>query len=397
MCAGVFSIAEGYAMEEKKNKKVSIKKERKPLQVIDSKENYKAVVCKEKKTKKNKDPFNDDDKENQNTNTQTKQKVKTKKSSVKKTNKETTTAKSKKDQKSQTPQKILSKSITFSKEEIILEEPKTPEKSKEDDETVPVFSPLLIDTPTTVEYKYWKKFRLIFVLLKYPNLKRCAILSPEVRKIYRKHDTENLFKRIRFEKKTVFQADFLINPEDEVLSEKGKWETNLERMKKGLAPIAKKGITHEDDRSLFINEEIWKEQDLYKVDLQHVTQKDTGLDEDPIVEMTHKLHLGIDLYFILEKNLKDETIYITHSKLTKKEALSILKKEKDNPSRKASNSLHPLGGDSRIDRPSFNKWRKAYWKNRGEEIEKGNFIKTPPKYIKRAPLFPSKELDFDEE
>jgi hypothetical protein len=397
MCAGIFSIAESYAM----NEKIRIKKERKPLQVINSQESNKAAIYKKKKKKENKDSFNDGNKENQINNIQTKHKTqaKTKKPPVKKINEDKISSNSKKNQKIQTPQKSLVQGVTVSKEEVPLEEPKTPEKPKneEDENLISVFSPLLKDTPTTVEYKYWQKFRLIFILLKYPNLKRCAVLSPKIRKIYREHDTANLFKRVQFNKKTIFQADFLIDPEDEVLDEEGKWEKNLERMKKGLAPIAKKGITHKEDRSLFTNEEIWKKQKLYKIDLQHVTQKDTGLDEDPIVEMTHKLHIGIDLYFILKKDLEDEDIRITHFNLTKKEALSILEKEKDNLSCKAANALHPRGGVSLIDRPSFGKWRIEYWKNRAEEIEKGNFTKTPPKRIKKAPLFPTKELDSDEE
>ncbi len=282
--------------------------------------------------------------------------------------------------------KIVSDENDNGNQDVVTTTPKKPEK-----EMVPVFSPLLKDTPTKVESKFWAPFRTELVLAEYKTGEKCAVLSPEVRKIYQENDPGNLFKRIEFEKKIVFQADFLFNPEDKVLNKKGRWRTNLKRMKKGLAPVSRKGITREEERSSLEVTEIKKKQKSYRIELQHVTQKDTGSDQDPIVEMTHIAHMGKNSYFILKHDNENKTISILHSNIIKEEAIRIIEEKKDENLIKVANVLHFRKGASLIKREEFNPWRKVYWKHRAKEIENGNFTNTLPEHVEPSPIIPRKE------
>jgi len=289
MCAGIFSIAEGYAMEDKKKEKISIKKERKPLQLIKPRKENKNSEIKVKNVT-NKKNFSDDfEKENKSPN-----KTKLKKEIIV----------LKKLQTSKKTQKNLAKDVTSSKEEATLEEPKTPKKSKndEDGETIRTFSPLLNLSPESAEREYFNLFRFDLVRIEYlKGQKKCTVLSPEVRKIYRKNDPKNYYTRkIQFQKETIFQGDHLFNPEDKILNKLGLWETNLERMKHGMPPIAHKGIISEKESSMLKKKEIKKKQEDHRIELHHFTQKSTRSEEDPIGEMTRPGHRGCRARFILK-------------------------------------------------------------------------------------------------
>ncbi|MBY0501501.1 MAG: HNH/ENDO VII family nuclease [Alphaproteobacteria bacterium] len=255
--------------------------------------------------------------------------------------------------------------------------------------TIPIFQPLLEASPTTAERKFWSPIRREMVFEAYPynnqQFKKFPISTPKVREIYRKHDHGNFFKIIRFKGKKTFQADHLFNPEALVLNESGDWETNLERMKQGLAPIGHKGIASESDRRLLDADHILKKQKNFRIDLQHVTQKDTGADEDPICEMTHAAHLGLNARLIIKYDSKVKEVHILSSSLEKQEAEILLGSDQF----MVTNVLHFRKGLSLIDRNAFGTWRETYWKKRAAKIEKDHFNKKLPHRIVKALLFDS--------
>lgn len=257
-------------------------------------------------------------------------------------------------------------------------------RSKHEDETVPIFSPLLENSPTTAEQKFWLTSRCQLALEKHKRGKtKATVESPVVRKIYKKHDTGNFFECVRILGKTVFKTDHLFDPEALVLSKSGIWETNLVRMATGRSPIGHRGIASQDEKTSLPSDAIRRKQIDYRIDLQHITQKDTGTDDDPICEMTHAAHMGLNARLILQEDLETQEIQIIASGLTKEVALSLLV-----PGQViTTNTLHFRTGPSLINRSSFGKWRTEYWMERAAEITKGNFKKTPPRRILKAKFF----------
>lgn len=238
------------------------------------------------------------------------------------------------------------------------------EQIEEEDENtepmVPTFSPALKYTPTTAERKYWSPFRRDIAILKELG----NVLSPDVKTVYRRHDKGNFFTL----KNGIHQADFLFDPNALVLSKKGVWETNLERMNRGLAPIGHKGICSSDKRFKLTNKEIRREQRRYRIDLQHIMQKEDGA----ICEMTHAAHMGLNARLIVEYDEElDETVIIKSSLPDKPTAEAQLNNGRDQ--KILTNVLHFRKGTSKINRNKFATDRKRHWKERGKEIEKGNF------------------------
>lgn len=236
----------------------------------------------------------------------------------------------------------------------------------------------LTETP---ERRFWKPFKKKFI--ESGLLSERGLTSPEVRKIYRETDTGDFFSScIRFEGKTVFQADDLFDPSALALNIDGKWETNLERMKRGLSPIGHKGIFKEDtfkedtfkeDTSAVLSkfqiQRIRRTQRKYRIELQHMTQKDTGLDDDSICEMTHDAHMGEDTRHIVRENSQTGEFEIVASSLKLAEALRYLELHPE--CFMVADVLHFRTGHSLIDREEFALWRIAYWKARAEDIKIG--------------------------
>lgn len=191
--------------------------------------------------------------------------------------------------------------------------------------------------------------------------------SPFVRQIIRRHNPDTFFDRFEFDGKTVYSANILFDPDAMVLSKSGEWETNLERMKRGRSPIGHKGIVSIENRTRFSHKQVYDIQRPYRIDMQHMTQKDTGSAEDPICEMTHIAHMGYDTYFLLEYDQLIGEMKIVYSNLTKEQATTHLAQ---NPHYfLASNVLHFREGKSLIDRTAFRIWRENYWKYRAKMLE----------------------------
>jgi len=250
------------------------------------------------------------------------------------------------------------------KRQKVLTEEETVQKT-------PIFPPLLTHSPTSAERKFFSPLRRELAKKEYSdgNKKKHILDSPMVRKTFSKIDSGNYFSRIlTVGGKTVAQADHLFDPYAEVLTE-GTWKTNLERMKEGRCPIGHKGIVSKDEQTTLPPTIIKKRQNSYRVELHHVTQKDTGTPEDPICEMTHVAHMGHNARLILQFSETGE-LDIVHSSLEKKEAIELCVDGQFIE----TNVLHFRKGDSLIKREDFNLWRGDYWKARAANIEKGIFI-----------------------
>lgn len=235
----------------------------------------------------------------------------------------------------------------------------------------PIFAPLLTHSPTSAERKFFSPLRRELAKKEYAdgNTTKQTPGSPMVRKTFSEVDSGNYFTPVVIVGKTVAQADFLFDPHAEALTD-GKWKTNLERMKEGLCPIGHKGIVSKKEQTTLTGATVKKRQSPYRIELHHVTQKDTGKAEDPICEMTHVAHMGENARIILNFNSETEALEIVHSSLEKKEALELC----DEDQFIVTNVLHFRKGDSFINRKEFNSWRIEYWKARAAEIEKGHFV-----------------------
>lgn len=237
--------------------------------------------------------------------------------------------------------------------------------------TVPIFSPLVKYSPKTAERAYWLEARKKFALEEYrdfsnqfvdqlvqkkaPSLKnkrKNPVSSPEARNILKKLPQNFWSRSIHFDGKTVYQADFLFDPEAEFWTKDGL-KTNLELMKSGHAPI----VCNDND-------------DYVSLVLHHSTQNDMGTAETPIVEMTDIGHMSRNARMILEVDPKTSKLRIVHCNLTKEEALKLCEPHQFI----VTNVLHFREGKSLIDREEFDSWRNKYWPHRAEEIEKGNFV-----------------------
>lgn len=227
-------------------------------------------------------------------------------------------------------------------------------------------------SPTKREKDYWLEARKRFVLEQHPNgqKKRKVLSSPKAKEILKAKDDGSFFSRkVTFQERTVLQADFLFGLDSVVLSDTEKWETNLQRMQRGASPIAYKGIISDDQRDKVSQREILKLQNRYRIDMQHVTQRESRQGEDPeenpICEMTHAAHMGRNAYMLVEYDIKTKETQIARSDLEKEEAKNLILKENQFL---VANVLHFRSGDSLIDRSDFNSWRKAYWAYRAEQI-----------------------------
>lgn len=291
------------------------------------------------------------------------------------------------------PPSPLKQKRKASEESGIFQSP-TKEYFLNDEGIIPTFSPLLKYSPITAERKFWSPIRREMACEAYPyndrEYRKLPISTPKVRKIYKKHDRGNFFKAVRFKGKLTFQVDYLFDPEALVLSKLGIWETNLERMKNGLSPIGHKGIASESERILLDESQIYKIQRYYRIDLQHITQKDTGDDENPICEMTHAAHMGLNARMILKHDFKLKEVCVLYSSLEKEEAEAFISPDQF----MVTNVLHFRKGSSFIDRNAFKVWRDAYWKERACKIEEGHFNKKPPSRIAKALIFhsPKKQI-----
>lgn len=256
---------------------------------------------------------------------------------------------------------------------------------------VPIYPPLLTASPTTAERQYFFQFRPQLALLEYTSATKIKtpLNSPVVREVYYNNDPGNYFSRcVQVHEKTVFQADFLFDPSAKVLTSEGAWKTNLELMKKGLSPIGHKGIVNDNNSKKLSSkraEEIIKQQKSYRIEVHHLTQKDTGTDRDPLCEMTHVAHMGRNDRMIVKYLSRTQRIEILHSGLTKEEALNKVKLGEYI----ISNVLHFRKGNSLISREDFDSWRDKYWKTRATDIENNKFIDKDhlPAYVFKKNLF----------
>lgn len=253
-------------------------------------------------------------------------------------------------------------------------------------ETVPIFSPHLKRSPVSTEREAWRGVRekmategysqLANELRQQPNpekylkghKRKNPVPSPEARNIFRGLPKNYWSRNIIFNEKHVYQADFLFDPYAEFWTKDGL-KTNLELMKEGHAPLIQRGDKY------------------YGIELHHLTQNDTNTKYDPIVEVTSRCHMGQEDRMIFEVDPVTGELRLVHSGLTKEEALKLCEPGQIT----VTNALHFRKGKSLINRDEFDAWRKDYWMNRAEEIEKGNFVdkENLPAFVTPIELFTS--------
>ena len=239
-------------------------------------------------------------------------------------------------------------------------------------------------SPTSTERKFLSPFRRALVLEEYPSssTKKGEVSSPKVRELFKKNfkkkSLREYYQRVRVNGKTVYQADFLYDPFAMVLSG-GEWKTNHDCMVKGLSPIGHKGIASEEERETLSEKKITAKQQRFRIELHHVTQKDTGTNEDPLVEMTNQAHMGKNSRIILQYNDDSESMEIVHSSLEKEDALKLCE---DNQYI-ITNVLHFRKGPSLIKREKFDSERKEHWKTRAAEFVKKKDKKSSKSVCKR--------------
>lgn len=218
-------------------------------------------------------------------------------------------------------------------------------------------------SPETKVKRFFSPIRRQIVTEKHNNDGK--IHSDVIRKLHSKDILETYYTENIVCGKVVYQRDDRIDPQAIVLSKNGIWETNLDRMKRGLCPIADKGI-HKSGENL-TNNQIRKKQKQYRIELQHVTQKDTGLADDPILEMSHVDHMGKNARIVWRMNPDSGDFEIIASSLSKEEAQKYV--EEDTDCSIDTNILHFRHGKSLINRIKFATWRKDYWKARAKDFE----------------------------
>ena len=245
--------------------------------------------------------------------------------------------------------------------------PKSPKRQKQ----------AIVDeiSPQSKEKKTFSNARKQLVPLAYPTGEtKKPVGSPVARKLLIKAVKEtNHYVETSFDGKTVYKAKGIFNWDDKVLSGSRSsewiWKTNLKRAEQGLAPIGYKGISGPiaveklDDKSAKV---IIKKQKLYLINLHHLTQKDSGTENDPICELTQISHKGNNACFILEST-KDVQNQIVYSDLEKDEAKILC----SDSQKIVKNLLHFRKEKTHIVREIFAKWRASYWKARAlDEIIK---------------------------
>lgn len=211
--------------------------------------------------------------------------------------------------------------------------------------------------------------RYFFSPLRRAIVTEIDVTSPFIREIHKQEILEKFYTYKRVNGKSVYQKNELFNITDNVLSSKGIWETNLERMRRGCCPVAYKGIATDAEIKETTTQVIRKKQKYFRIELQHVTQKDTDTDQDPIVEMTHAAHMGKDARIVVRYNKELGTKEILASSLSKEDAENFLQNLKDGNCSIETNILHFRKGSSFVDRSKFGTWRENYWKKRAEEFD----------------------------
>jgi hypothetical protein len=239
--------------------------------------------------------------------------------------------------------------------------------------------------PTGAELRHWEDTRANLALAEHINGQKIRnfVPSPDARRILGCDEGISLYhqafyKIIEFEGKTVWQPKKrLYDPYGIVFINKHKWETNLERMHRGCAPVSLKATKTRILNSLPVKE-ILKLQNKAGIQLHHLSQKDTGETTDPIVEMTNELHMGGTARFILEKNPETNEGCIRYLNLSKERVGQLLRPQTQFS---VSNIFHYRKGPSLINRvDDFDPWREEYWKAYAAEIENDSV---------RRELFPS--------
>lgn len=237
-----------------------------------------------------------------------------------------------------------------------IPKPNVLQSKKIDSEQVIAFvPPTQKELPRSPEGAFWSPYKNIFAKQK-PT-------SPLVRQTLQPHILAKFFSHARFLEKTIYFNDDLFSPTGSVLNKKGIWETNLERMKRGRSPVGHKGICKDSKMSA---EAIRKQQRLYIIEIQHMTQKDTGEPDDPLCEMTKQAHMSYKTHYIVMKDTSGN-ISIIYKNLTLEEAQ--LRLTESSSFFIVSNVLHFREGPSLIDRSAFKKWRERYWKERALYFE----------------------------
>lgn len=227
--------------------------------------------------------------------------------------------------------------------------------------TTPPSSPVkpVLATPQS---KFWSPVKSDFALTPVEDL-----TSPFVRKKLSRKKFLEFFREQTFMEKTVFYQDSLFDPRALVIGSDGKWETNLERMKQGRCPVGHRGIVEKENAEGLSVSEVRRRQRYHRIELQHVTQKDTNTEDDPICEMTHAAHMSRETNFVLKLDTETGTYKIIKKHLTVDAAKELAAQHRDYFVR--TNILHFREGASLIDRPEFRSWREKYWKHRAEQLK----------------------------
>lgn len=255
-------------------------------------------------------------------------------------------------------------------------ETSTPSPKRIKVEKVPIFPPLVTDSPLTAERKYFLIAKLELGKEEYSQCALKCLQQENPGEYLKKHKKKNLlsspkfqeilgllphnycFRKVFFEGREVYQNDTLIDPD--AITE-GK-KTNLDLMKAGRAPLIQRGTNH------------------YRVELHHLLQRDPG----PIIELSHLCHMGHVDRMNMEIDVEAKKMRVAAHSLTKEEALKLRTSEQIT----VSNVFHSLV-KSQINREAFDKWRKKYWIWRAESIEKVGLLngKNLPSFVSPLKFF----------
>lgn len=267
-------------------------------------------------------------------------------------------------------------------------ETNTPSPKRIKVEKVPIFPPLVTDSPLTAERKYFLIAKLELGKEEYSqcalkclqqenpgeylrkNKKKNPLSSPKFREILGLLPHNYCFRKVFFAGREVYQNDTLIDP-DAIVEDK---KTNLDLMKAGRAPLIQRGTK------------------LYRVELHHLLQKDPG----PIIELSDLCHMGTVDRINMEIDVEAKKMKVVDHSLTKEEAL----KRRTSEQITISNVFHSLL-KSEINREAFDKWRKKYWIWRAEKIEESGLLngKNLPSFVSPLKFFSNSPCknDIDEE
>lgn len=162
---------------------------------------------------------------------------------------------------------------------------------------------------------------------------------------------------------------------------KAVWETNRERMSRGLAPICYRAYIKPEERIGMTEAEIEARQSGWSIELHHLTLDMQGYG---ILMLTRGLHMGGEASYLV--NFDGKEISIERSRLTKEDKESIKVKK---GCKIVSNVLHPANGKSKIDRNEFDAWRGNFWAALGNgSIEVPKLDNPTDKHFSINPLTP---------